>query len=96
MAKRIEDCGRCGTQRESLRAFRPKQRQREYLCDSCFTEATENRGLSLAQIAEENARWERVYAEKFADPHYYARRPVLQSSFDAFADQMRTFCSVLR
>ncbi len=28
----------------------------------------------------ENARWERVFAEKFADPDYYQRRPISFSS----------------
>lgn len=32
----------------------------------------------------DNARWERIYREKFADPNYYASRPVRQgSSLDA-------------
>lgn len=98
MAKRVENCGRCGARQETLRAFCSKwgESRREYLCDSCFSEAKENHGLSPLAIAQENARWERVYAEKFADPHYYERRPALQSSFDAFADQMRAFCGVLR
>ena len=28
----------------------------------------------------ENARWERIFAEKFADPNYYTRLPVRGSS----------------
>ena len=28
----------------------------------------------------DNARWERIFNEKFADPYYYAPRPVRQAS----------------
>lgn len=34
----------------------------------------------------ENARWERIFQEKFADPTYYMRQPVRQrSSLDGIA-----------
>jgi hypothetical protein len=32
------------------------------------------------KICEDNARWERVFNEKFADPDYYAARPIRQGS----------------
>ena len=98
MPRRIENCGRCGAQQESLNVFHSKwtKSRREHLCDSCFSEAKENHGLSPEQIAADNARWNRIFTEKFADPHYYDGRPVFRSSFDAFACQMRTVCEVLR
>jgi len=29
---------------------------------------------------QENARWDRIFNEKFADPHYYKRQPVRHTS----------------
>lgn len=97
MAKKIENCGRCGAQSETLHAFRSGgTRPREYLCDPCFFEAKENRGLTAEQIAAENERWERIYRERFMDPSYYDTRPAVGSSFNAFVNHMEAICDVLR
>jgi hypothetical protein len=58
-----------------------------------LAEAYENTGLTAEQIVQDNARWDRIFAEKFADPNYYAPRiPTLQSSFGAFAGRMEVLC----
>jgi hypothetical protein len=92
MAK-VKSCGRCGVESDSLRDFRSNSsRVRERLCESCKVQAMENHGLSAEQVARENERWERIF-QKFADPNYYAYRPIgMQSSFNAVASQMETLC----
>jgi len=34
----------------------------------------------ICQRCQENARWDRIFQEKFADPDYYSPRPVRQGS----------------
>ena len=81
-------CARCGAQSE-LRVFWVERHRRERICQPCFDEAKENRGLTQEQIAEDNARWNRIFTEKFVDPTYYTPAiPTLQSSFGAFASEM--------
>jgi hypothetical protein len=45
----------------------PAQAKRRCNCGACYT-------------CVENARWERIFQEKFADPNYYARSPLRQDS----------------
>jgi hypothetical protein len=52
--------------------------------------------MSPEQIALDNERWERIFREKFQDPHYYTVRPTAQSGFDAFAYQLEMICEALR
>lgn len=53
--------------RAEANAKRPARRQGRCRCGRC------------KQCAD-NARWERIFNEKFADPYYYAPRPVRHSS----------------
>jgi hypothetical protein len=84
-----KECGRCGAESSELRVFRAGDNaQREKLCHACHTEAKENRGLSVAEIAAENERWNRIF-DRFVDPAYYAPvGPSVGSSFIGFASQM--------
>ena len=92
----MAQCGRCGAESNELHTIMPrgnKGRRRERICPGCLAEALENTGLTAVEIAQDNARWDRIFAEKFADPDYYAGRvPFPQSSFGAFADQMAVVC----
>jgi hypothetical protein len=86
---KVKKCERCGAQPERLHVFRAKRARRERLCGRCHCEAKENRGITVEQIAVENARWERIFSQRFADPRYYApRAPSMHSSFGAFAAQL--------
>ena len=91
----MAQCGRCGTESNDLHTIKPRGnagRRRERICPACLSVALENRGMTVAEIAEENERWNRIFSEKFEDPEYYSRIPSPQSSFDAFADQMAVCC----
>jgi hypothetical protein len=89
-------CARCGKESSELRTLRSRSngpgRNRERVCGECLTAAHKNVGPTAEQIAESDARWDRVFA-RFIDPDYYRTAvPVLQSSFGAFASQMETLC----
>jgi hypothetical protein len=95
----MEQCARCGKESSELRVYRTwggtKARRREHICGACHDEATDptNFGLTAEEIRHDNARWERIFSEKFADQTYYAiRAPAVQSSFGALAFQLETLC----
>ncbi len=54
------------------RAGEPPKLPRRVMGDRCK--------CGLCPKCRDNARWERIFQEKFADPNYYALRPVRQSS----------------
>jgi len=102
--KQVNSCERCGAESNHLHTLRTghrgrlgDNRKREKVCPSCLALALENRGMTVGEIAQDNQRWDRIFAAKFADPEYYSRRiPTPQSSFGAFAFQVETVCGVLR
>jgi hypothetical protein len=85
-------CARCGEESDDLRILRSRSngpgRKGEAVCAFCLAEAHDNGGLTAEEIAQEDARWDRIFA-RFVDPDYYRTpAPILQSSFRAFSSQM--------
>jgi hypothetical protein len=65
---RCEPCPRMTTHQASNKTvYRGCGKRRRCLCGSCAS-------------CKENARWERVFAEKFADPNYYSGLSIRYSS----------------
>ena len=89
----MAQCGRCGRESDSLYGFRTDAyARREKICGACHEEAKENRGLTPAEIIQDNARWDRIF-RGFIDPDYYKPSPpTMRSSFGAFASQMEMLC----
>jgi len=60
---------RAGRRRGAQDAARPAHNDRRVRCQ-----------CGQCHQCLDNARWERIFSEKFADPHYYTRRVVRYSS----------------
>jgi hypothetical protein len=88
-------CERCGGKSNDLKTLMTRGnagRKREKVCPSCLAEAYEHTGMSATEIAQDNARWDGIFA-RFIDPDYYKiPAPTFGSSFGAFASRMEMLC----
>jgi hypothetical protein len=104
MGKRERLCDGCLTEArenrsERIRAASSRQWSEARTADGRFDPAkltgcrVEHVAPPPEQIAQENARWDRIF-QRFIDPDYYYRSsiPALGSSFSAFAEQMEALC----
>ena len=102
--KREKLCGACHSEArdihdERIRAARTRQWAEARTADGRFDPAkltgcqvVEHDVPAPEQIAQENARWDRIF-QRFIDPDYYRSSiPTLRSSFGAFASEMEVLC----
>ena len=61
---------------------RPWRIPRMGITDSCVYVAPARKRCECGRCAPciENARWERIFQEKFADPNYYVKAPIRHAS----------------